>query len=131
MTPDPQSSDIPELPPDSIQQPLSDDPSPSRGLQMSSPNTNKDSGSGEDEQYQQIQRIYLDWHDGRRPLSGFVNALSAYTQRAELYGRLHENIEQFQGGHLTAAAYSERHAEITDRLAALTQQLKDMEEKNT
>jgi len=40
--------------------------------------------------------------------------------RAELYGRLHENIENFQSGRLSAAQYSERHGELTDRIAQLS-----------
>lgn len=29
----------------------------------------------EDNNYQEVQRIYLDWHNGKRPLSGFMNAI--------------------------------------------------------
>lgn len=41
---------------------------------------------------------------------------TAEVRKAELYGRLHETIEQFQAGRISANQYSERHAELTEKL---------------
>jgi hypothetical protein len=85
MTPDPQNSNIPELPPDSIQQPLSDDPSPSRGLQMNPTPTDKDSGSGEDELDNILSPFFKENLPWQEKLYGeLYTALSAYTQRQVL-----------------------------------------------
>lgn len=49
----------------------------------------------------------------------YVQAINELIISAELYGRLHETIEAFQAGAITADAYSKRHATITDQLANL------------
>jgi hypothetical protein len=39
--------------------------------------------------------------------------------KRELYGRLHQVIELFQSGQLSAEAYSKLHSDITDRITTL------------
>jgi hypothetical protein len=34
--------------------------------------------TSQDEQYAELQRIYLDWHHGKRPLSGYIHELDDY-----------------------------------------------------
>jgi hypothetical protein len=40
------------------------------------------------DEYQQIQRIYLDWHNGKRPMSGFIRELQQFQEQREQAARL-------------------------------------------
>lgn len=48
-----------------------------------------------------------------------LDLIAAEVAKGELYGRLHENIEQFQAGAISAQYYSDRHQAITGSLQAL------------
>lgn len=53
-----------------------------------------------DEQYQALQAIYLTWHDGKRPLSGFIREVQAIIAEKERVAEIkseklhHQQLEQ-------------------------------------
>jgi hypothetical protein len=56
--------------------------------------------------------------DQNRHLTNYIMAtITEHSRKTELYARLHETIESFQAGRLSAEAYSFRHAEITEALS--------------
>lgn len=54
-----------------------------------------------DEQYQALQAIYLTWHDGKRPLSGFIREVQAFIAEKERVARIDEleKLEQWVSSH--------------------------------
>jgi hypothetical protein len=42
----------------------------------------------ESDEYQQIQRIYLDWHNGKRPMSGFIRDIQHLQYQRDQAARL-------------------------------------------
>ena len=49
--------------------------------------------------------------------------LTNLIQQSELYGRLHETVEHFQKGQISAEFYSQRHTEIVEKITQLQEVL--------
>ena len=69
----------------------------------------------------------VSYKDGKTPrITGQGETAYAITQYidsqvrlGELYGRLHQTIELFQSGELSADKYSKHHSQITDQISEL------------
>jgi hypothetical protein len=48
--------------------------------------------------------------------------IASYTEKAELYGRLHQIIELFQAGRLSSTVYSELHEKITNQISEVNKE---------
>ena len=82
------------------------------------------------QQYQELQRIYLDWHDGKRPLSGFIKAIQQHETRsnrlAVVTARINEIISIVDDENMINR---QTFKYILDRLHDLQAELEKTEEK--
>jgi len=52
-----------------------------------------------DEQYQELQALYLKWHNGKRPLSGFIREQQALIERMCVKARIGERHDANKRGY--------------------------------